>query len=56
VTRRRTRSRPDRRLGLAVEQAGAIAVHVRRKEPQAIIADVVLIAMAFFVAWGRFGD
>jgi len=41
---------------LAVEQAGAIAVHVRRKEPQAIVANVVLIALALFVAWGRFGD
>jgi hypothetical protein len=42
--------------GLAVAQAGAIAVHVRRKEPQFIIGNLVLIALAVFVAWGRFGD
>ena len=42
--------------GLAVEQAGAIAVHVRRKEPQVIFANVILIALALFVAWGRFGN
>ena len=42
--------------GLAIEQVGAIVVHARRKEPQPIIANVVLIALALFVAWGRFGD
>ncbi len=42
--------------GLALAQAGAIAVHVRRKEPQFIIGNLVLIALAVFVAWGRFGD
>ena len=43
-------------VGLAVEQAGAITVHVRRKEPQAIIANIVLVAVAAFVARGRFGE
>jgi hypothetical protein len=42
--------------GLAVAQAGAIAVHVRRKEPQVIIGNLVLIALSLFVAWGRFGS
>ncbi len=42
--------------GLAIEQAGAIVVHARRKEPQPIFANVVLIALSLFVAWGRFGD
>ena len=42
--------------GLAVAQVGAIVVHVRRKEPQFIIGNLVLIALALFVAWGRFGD
>jgi len=42
--------------GLAVAQAGAIVVHVRRKEPQLMIGNLVLIALALFVAWGRFGD
>ncbi|MGH8871972.1 MAG: DoxX family protein [Acidimicrobiia bacterium] len=42
--------------GLAIEQVGAAIVHIRRKEPQFIIGNVVLIAIAVFVAWGRFGD
>jgi len=41
--------------GLALEQVGAAIVHVRRKEPQFIIGNIVLIAAAAFVAWGRFG-
>lgn len=42
--------------GLALEQVGAAIVHVRRNEPQFIIGNIVLIAVAAFVAWGRFGD
>ena len=42
--------------GLALEQVGAAAVHARRGEPQFIIGNIVLIAAAAFVAWGRFGD
>jgi hypothetical protein len=42
--------------GLAIDQVGAIMVVARRKKPQPIIANVVLIALALFVAWGRFGD
>ena len=34
---------------------GAIVVHIRRGEKQAIPINVVLLALAVFVAWGRFG-
>ncbi|BCB89785.1 DoxX family protein [Phytohabitans suffuscus] len=46
---------PVAATGLAVTMALAIAVHVRRKEPQLIVANLVLLAAAAFVAWGRFG-
>lgn len=42
--------------GLAVDQVGAMVVHARRKETAKIIANVVLFALAVFVAWGRFGE
>nr|WP_062341117.1 DoxX family protein [Herbidospora sakaeratensis] len=46
---------PIAAAGLAVAMAGAVLVHVRRKElPQAIPAAVLLVLTAF-VAWGRFG-
>jgi hypothetical protein len=35
--------------------AGAAAVHARRNEPMNVAVNVVLIALAVFVAWGRFG-
>lgn len=41
--------------GLAVTMAGAVIVHVRRKEYQAIAPSAVFLLMALFVAWGRFG-
>ncbi|GAA2394764.1 DoxX family protein [Nonomuraea africana] len=41
--------------GLAVTMLGAAAVHARRKEPSAIAVNVVLLALAAVVAWGRFG-
>ncbi|MFJ9558628.1 DoxX family protein [Streptomyces fuscichromogenes] len=41
--------------GLAVTMAGAVIEHARRKEFQALAAPVVLLALAVFVAWGRFG-
>jgi len=47
---------PIAATGLVVTQIGAVIVHVRRSEPQMIIGNVVLIALALFVAWGRFGD
>jgi uncharacterized membrane protein YphA (DoxX/SURF4 family) len=42
-------------VGLALVMAGAVVVHARRKETMNIAANVVLIALAVFVAWGRFG-
>jgi hypothetical protein len=35
--------------------AGAVIMRVRRGERATIIADLVYLAMAAFVAWGRFG-
>ena len=40
--------------GLALVQAGAIVVHVRRKETKALPMNVVLLVLAAFVAVGRF--
>lgn len=37
------------------EQLLAAVVHIRRKESQVIPANLVLLAAAAFVAWGRFG-
>jgi uncharacterized membrane protein len=47
---------PIAATGLAGLQVGAVIVHAKRSEPQMIIGNVVLIALALFVAWGRFGD
>lgn len=41
--------------GLVLVMAGAAAVHARRNEPMNVAVNVVLIALAVFVAWGRFG-
>ncbi|HKS47077.1 MAG TPA: DoxX family protein [Amycolatopsis sp.] len=46
---------PIAALGLALVMIGAIAVHVKRKENQALAAPVVLLILAAVVAWGRFG-
>ncbi|MFC5290478.1 DoxX family protein [Actinokineospora guangxiensis] len=42
-------------VGLVLVMAGAIVVHVRRKEMPQVAANVVLLALAAVVAWGRFG-
>jgi hypothetical protein len=42
-------------LGLVLLMACAIVVHARRKEPQAIGTNVVLLLLAAVVVWGRFG-
>jgi uncharacterized membrane protein YphA (DoxX/SURF4 family) len=42
-------------LGLALLMLGAIGTHVRRREGQAIGINVVLLLLAVFVVWGRFG-
>jgi hypothetical protein len=40
---------------LAVVTAGAVLVHLRRKERVDAALDVVLGLLAVFLAWGRFG-
>jgi uncharacterized membrane protein YphA (DoxX/SURF4 family) len=42
-------------VGLVLVMSGAVVVHARRKEPMNVAVNVVLIALAVFVAWGRFG-
>ena len=41
--------------GLALLMLGAAATHARRKESSNIVVNLVLFALAVFVAWGRFG-
>ncbi|QKE83164.1 DoxX family protein [Arthrobacter sp. NEB 688] len=41
--------------GLALTMLGAAVVHGRRGETQMIGINVVLLLLAAFVAWGRFG-
>lgn len=43
-------------VGLALVMVGAASVHARRKEWANIVVNVVLFALAVFVAWGRFGS
>ena len=40
---------------LALDMAGAVATHVRRKERAVAIVPLCLLVLAVFVAWGRFG-
>lgn len=42
-------------VGVALLMAGALIVHLRRREAQGIVVTLVLLALAAFVAWGRFG-
>jgi uncharacterized membrane protein YphA (DoxX/SURF4 family) len=42
-------------IGLILVMVGAAVVHARRNESMNIAVNVVLIALAAFVAWGRFG-
>ena len=46
---------PFAAVGLALVMVGAAVVHARRNEPMNIAVNLVLIALAVFVAWGRFG-
>ena len=41
--------------GLVIVMIGAIITHARRHETRLIIVNVVLLVLAAFVAWGRFG-
>jgi hypothetical protein len=42
-------------LGLVLLMAGAVLTHVRRKEYQMVPVNLLLLALAAVVAWGRFG-
>jgi hypothetical protein len=41
--------------GLGLIMVGAAATRLRRHEIKAVMADLVYLALAAFVAWGRFG-
>lgn len=43
-------------VGVALIQTGAIVVHVRRSETRPLVMNLVLVAIAIFIAWGRLGD
>jgi uncharacterized membrane protein YphA (DoxX/SURF4 family) len=42
-------------VGLVLLMIGAIITHLRRHEAKPILANVAYLALAVFVAWGRFG-
>jgi uncharacterized membrane protein YphA (DoxX/SURF4 family) len=42
-------------VGVVLLMLGAIVTHTRRHEAQAVTMNVVLLALAAVVAWGRFG-
>ena len=42
-------------LGLVLIMVGAVITRLRRHEPKAMVADLAYLALAGFVAWGRFG-
>jgi uncharacterized membrane protein YphA (DoxX/SURF4 family) len=42
-------------VGLVLLMVGAVVTHARRHEPQLIVVNVVLLALAVVVLWGRFG-
>jgi uncharacterized membrane protein YphA (DoxX/SURF4 family) len=42
-------------VGLVLVMAGAIGTHLRRHEWIAPLANLIYLAAAVFVAWGRFG-
>jgi hypothetical protein len=39
--------------GLVVLMGGAVLTRLRRREPKPMVADLVYLALAAFVAWGR---
>lgn len=42
-------------VGWVLLMIGAMITHLRRQEAQAVTVNVALLALAAFVAWGRFG-
>ena len=47
---------PISALGLAVVMIGAAITHIRRGETPFLVLNLVLFALAVFVAWGRLGS
>lgn len=45
---------PVAAVGLVLDMGGAAVTHAKLGEPQMIVGNVVLGALAAFVAWGRF--
>ena len=45
---------PVAAVGLVLEMIGAITLHLRRGEYSMIVINIVLLALAAFVAYGRF--
>ncbi len=45
---------PVAAVGVVLLMAGAMIVHLRRREPQGVVVTLVLLALAAFVSWGRF--
>jgi len=46
---------PVAAVGLAMIMAGAVITRIRRHELTLMLADLVYLVLAAFVAWGRFG-
>ena len=42
-------------LGLVMLMVGAVITRIRRHEGKLVVGNLVLLALAGFVAWGRFG-
>ena len=42
-------------VGLVIIMLGAVITRIRRHEPKFMVADMVYLVLAGFVAWGRFG-
>jgi uncharacterized membrane protein YphA (DoxX/SURF4 family) len=42
-------------LGLVMLMVGAVLTRIRRHEAKLMVGDLVYLALAAFVAWGRFG-
>ena len=42
-------------VGLALVMVGAVITRIRRREAKVIVVDLAYLALAGFVAWGRFG-
>ncbi|KMO83645.1 DoxX family protein [Mycolicibacterium chlorophenolicum] len=46
---------PAAALGLVLVMLGAVVLHARRREFPYVAINLVILALAAFVAWGRFG-